>query len=74
MRLMQNFLPHLCLILSAIAGVIVVLDFFNPTLGFVHGNLATTLLLVALCVAVLVNAASQIFRYFAAQKSRRWRT
>lgn len=54
MKKARTILTHLCLILAVVVGVLLVVDTFNPTMGFLD-NTKTKILLWVLCIAALVN-------------------
>lgn len=55
MKWIKNFLPHVCLMLSAVFITFFILDIYNPARAFLNRELTKTLLLVFSILSAIVS-------------------
>lgn len=74
MKFWKAFMPNLCISLWLALLTLVILDQFNPLLGFLRGR--AFLVLVVLCAVASLSSAITLYRDFrlAARRRRRRRS
>ena len=55
MKKLLRILPHITIVLSLMFGTFLVLNRFNPRMGFISGSLSLKLLAV-LCIVSFINS------------------
>lgn len=67
MKAFMGFLPHLSIVLAGLLLVLVVVDYFNGSMGFLNSD-ATKVIMLLVSITSIVNALLLIARGRAAER------